>query len=33
MAEDYEIYTTNDENLHDSRVCRNIDQVITLFIL
>jgi len=33
MAEDYEIYTTNDENLHESRECRNIDQVITLFIL
>jgi hypothetical protein len=33
MAEDYEIYTTNDENLLESRECRSIDQVITLFIL
>jgi hypothetical protein len=33
MAEDDEIYTTNDENLHESRESRNIDQVIAVFIL
>jgi len=33
MAEDYEIYITNDENLHESGESRNIDRVITLFIL